>query len=814
MQTLDTASLLRRLLQVKSSNEMQKLLESLGDDEALGLEQRFGPHRLKWVPFGDNPSNISTIGLGTKPGKSLTERITNAIDALLEDRAAQESGRTLPESPRLAAQEWFGRPVSGPDAGLFQGLPAPVDRRISVVLLDSGIADCPTVDVIDQGVGILPKDLRSTILSLQAGNKIRKRYQIGAFGQGGSSTLAFSDFVVIVSRSRDDLAAVAFTVIRVMKLDSSYKEDCYAYITHGDGSVLCAQLEGETAELSLYASGARNVPSLPKGTVVRHIGYRLPGLAKALGPGSGNLYTYLHYSLFDPLLPFRVWDLRNSAGDGRNEYVGGSRNRLMSRLSSKTTDDDKEKSEKERIQIKHYRPMEYIVPSGGDAPSIGIEYWVVWAFRKKEEGEEPILRANSAELFVQQNHPIVGTLNGQTQGELTAQLLKEIGLGLLSRHMVVHIDGSAADSRIRRELFATSREGFKEGPVLNSIITSLRRMLEEDEDLARLEAELTERLAKRDTASTREEVRQQVTRLLKEAGLQVSETAKADVAGSGKRQPVVRERRAGYKKRDPLPTLPFPQATFLRFAWPDQHLEVHLQDSELVLIETDADSEFDRRGMLGIVSTDNLLEVESKSNLTGGRIRWRVRPSAKAVVGSVGELRVFLNKLDGVQLSSTITFEVLAARERPAKKGTTVVPPFEIEPISPVETEKWETLWPNDGDDVERQASHAYIAHVHGGKTWVYYSTVFKPFASTLERLKITAPELVATFTTAYEVWIAYHAILQTQAAESSGIDADDDKVADMLDVQRAVVATMQVKQALQYAELWKRATLAAQATG
>lgn len=810
MESVDKNDLLNRLLHSRSKTDVAKVLRSLGDDDGVGIEQMFGPYKLKWTPFGGNPSNISTIGLATKPGKSLTERLTNAMDALLEDRAAQEPPGSMPDSPRIAAQEWFGRPASGPDSGLFQGLPVPIDKRISVVLLDSETEESPTVDVLDSGVGILPDDLGATILSLQAGNKIRKRYQIGAFGQGGSSTLGFSEYVIIASRSRQDLSSVGFTVIRVMKLDTSYKEDCYAYLTKGDGKPLTAAIASDVA-MELYEGVERAArPSFGKGTLVRHVSYRLPGVAKALGPGPGNLYTYFHYSLFDPLFPFRVWDLRASAGVGRSEYVGGSRNRLMARTLAKQNEDDADKAQ--NIQVKHYRPMEYIVPSGGDVPCIGIEYWVVWAFRKKETAEEAILRSNSAELFVQQNHPIVGTLNGQTQGELTGQLLKEIGLGLLSRHMVVHIDGSAGDSRIRRELFSTSREGFKEGPVLNSIVASLRRMLEEDEELGKLEAELTERLAKRDTASTREEVRQQVTRLLKEAGLQVSETAKADVEGKGKSQPTPRQKRPAYKKREPLPTLPFPDATYIRFAWPDQHLEVHLQDSELVLVETDADSEFDRKGLLGIVASDELLEIESKAHLSGGRVRWRMRPAAKAAAGTTGELRVFLNRPNGVQLSASITFEVLPTRERPAKKRTTAVPPFEIQPISPVEPEQWETLWPNDGDDVTRQESHAYIAHVHGGKTWVYYSTVYPPFATTLDKLKASRPELVQAFTTAYEVWIAYHAILQEQASEASGADVDDEKVEAMLDMQRTVVATMQVKQALQYAELWKKVALAAQA--
>jgi len=462
-----------RMLDCYSSEDILSTLMELGDGPDLSIERPFGKLNLRWRAYGGTASNISTIGLATKPGKSLTERVTNAIDAVLEDRSMQSNSANRPDSPRQAAQDWFGRPMSGPDTGLFQGMPTSTDRRISVVLLPSGIEDRPTVDVLDAGSGIVPQDFQKTILSLQAGNKITKRYQIGAFGQGGSSTLAFADYVLIVSRCKREPTKCGFTVVRVLKLDASYKEDCYAYLATEDGEPFIAEVaQGE--RLTLYKSeGDTATPFLEYGTLVRHVNYRLSGISKSLQASPGNLYHYLHYSLFDPVLPFRVWDIRDPSRL-RSEYVGGSRNRLLSRSISAEGSGN--------VQVRHYRPMEYIVPAGGDTPCIGIEYWVVLAFRKQGESED-VLRANSAELFVQNGHPIVGTLNGQTQGELTAQLFKEIGLGLLARHAIVHIDASAADSRVRRELFATSREGFKEGPVLDSISTCLRRMLEEDEDL-------------------------------------------------------------------------------------------------------------------------------------------------------------------------------------------------------------------------------------------------------------------------------------------------------------------------------------------
>src|SRR5207302_38530 len=119
----------------------------------------------------------------------------------------------LPNSPRAAAQQWFGRPISGPGEGLFKWPfnEHGYDRKIHAVLQNSGISSAPTIDVIDEGIGIAPSAFPSTILSLQSGNKITKWYLIGAFGQGGASTLAFCEYVLIMSRSVEHPKELGFT---------------------------------------------------------------------------------------------------------------------------------------------------------------------------------------------------------------------------------------------------------------------------------------------------------------------------------------------------------------------------------------------------------------------------------------------------------------------------------------------------------------------------------------------------------------------------------------------------------------------------
>ncbi len=197
-------TLFRDLIEARTSEEVRLALTRVGNTPDTDIRSTFGPLQLRWEPFGDNLSNISSIGLGTKPGRSLTERLTNAIDAILEDRAS--TTLPAPESSRAAAQQWFGRPVTGPDDGLYKWKyeHTKYDRLINVVLLPSGVETAPTIDVIDAGVGLAASAFRRTILSLQAGNKLTKRYLIGAFAPTARSKSSTCGRVKLLQVMRGD----------------------------------------------------------------------------------------------------------------------------------------------------------------------------------------------------------------------------------------------------------------------------------------------------------------------------------------------------------------------------------------------------------------------------------------------------------------------------------------------------------------------------------------------------------------------------------------------------------------------------------
>lgn len=798
--------LLSRLLAAVTSADVSKILGDIGDSADIGLDEPFGSG-YRWHAFGNTASNLSTIGIATKPGRSLAERLTNAIDAILEDRAP--AGVELPYSPRVAAQQWFGRPVSGPDTGLFKWKYSStgIDKRVHVVVQSSGTETAPTVDVLDDGIGITPELFESTILSLQGGNKISKRYLIGAFGQGGAATLAFCDYAIIVSRHRDNPARVGYTVIRVLNMSNSYKEDSFAYLALTEPSDKTMVPSASVAsEILLYESADTKVPTFRQGTLVRHVGYRLDGLTGTFAPSPGNLYHYLHAVMFDPLLPFRIVDLRDQH---RSEIVTGSRNRLM-KLASKEPGDGEDTGS----DVRHHREMEYVMPLGEHDSPIGVEYWVVLNYRKGRKGkkDQPVLRSQSNELYVQPTHPLLGTLNGQNHGEQTGQLLRELGLTMVSRHMVVHFDASQCPSRIRRQLFSTSREGLKDGPVLTHLLQILKKMLEEDADLYALERKLTEEVAQREAQTTSDEVKREVTKLLVEAGFQMTKEGPGYIEGGGEPQPIRQNRPGKHIKRDPLPTLPFPQVTRWQIVSPAGELQVHSGDVETILVETDADSEFDERGLVSFRAEPPILEIAAKTPLRGGRVRWRLRTAEGSSPTERGRIVCTITRPDGTQLLAERPYEVLPPLEQQANKVKAQVPPFDIIPINPDDHEdKWNFAWPELGNDAsyEDLRKVAYRPVRVGGGIIVYYSTIFTPFAAEMDRLKTQSQVLHDLFRRNYEVWIGYHAILQDSNRKQNGLELEQ-----LLEAERAHVASMEVKQALKIAELMRKLLKEEVATG
>lgn len=187
---MNKRELLEGLLSAKTWKEAQTLVNGFRANSKLDLEEK---------PLGYRANNRGTVEVATDSGRSVIERVTNAIDALLELEHHTHGGKPNCRTPRDAAHAWLGIDHHGLSA-TTQRQRQQIARRTVVTLEDGDGKASRIVTVRDSGIGLHPENMGSTILSLNEGNKWQKHYLAGTFGQGGSSTFAFSKLTLIASR--------------------------------------------------------------------------------------------------------------------------------------------------------------------------------------------------------------------------------------------------------------------------------------------------------------------------------------------------------------------------------------------------------------------------------------------------------------------------------------------------------------------------------------------------------------------------------------------------------------------------------------
>jgi len=794
MNPKNLADLFFILAQSTQPSQIEQLLRSIGDTPELRIEEKFGFADFQWRFYGERDSNMSTINLAAKPGRSLVERITNAIDAILEKEMLSRGG-TPPNSPMEAAKLWFGRPMSTNDSGIFSWKDFGSydhDKHVSVILLPGDDENLPSIDIKDNGVGLAPNNFSKTILSLQRGNKLTKKYLAGAFGQGGSSTLAFSKYTFIASK-KENSDELGFTIIRKISLPEEYGEDAYVYLAISDDTTPTVPYIKIERRMDLYPQIEEKLHDkiryLDFGTLVRHIGYRTEGFNNKLGPTSGNLYHLLNYLMFDPILPFRVLDFRDIK-NLRNELITGSRNRLMSLIGEKLPEGET------GTEIKIFAPREMISPLSDNHPCIGLEYWIAFNWRKTND--KISIRNKSNAVYIDENHPILGTLNGQNQGEQTGKIFKDLGLPMISKHAIVHIDASRATKEVRTNLFSSTREGFKDEQALKEILTVLKNMIQEDGELYKLETQLLEKLLENETKETDADVKREITSLLIDAGFEGSVEGEAPVEGVGGLQSQNLRSKSSKPRATliPINTLPWPEVTYLNVVYPLPNLEIPQSINRVIRIETDANYRFDKEMRITIRFEPDIIEVMSTSFLEGGRKHWRVKTKPDSTINTEGQVFITLTKINGEQIVSILPFCIHAQPSAPSKFNKGLIPPFDIRAVSPDE-ERFGQLWENLEPEKIEEVAYRYIRTASNGIS-VFYNTQFGPFRKQLEKLEKNV-SLLGLFKKNYEIWIGYHSILQERAVNEFNDDINFDKIQEK---ERSIVAEMEVKQAIRFATL------------
>jgi hypothetical protein len=711
---MDEASLFSALLAATRTGEVELALDSYGAATELEVE---------WVPVGGRDNNRGPIEVSADPGRSLVERVTNAIDAVLEGEHERHRGQPDCRTPREASIAWLGVP----EGGLSEMTPRQrqgLANRVSVRLGDGDGRDARLVDIWDSGIAIAPEDFDATILSLNESNKIQKHYLAGTYGQGGSSTFAITRYTLIASR-RNGSREVGFTVVKFLDLPPDlFKTGHYVYMTV-DGSLPAVEVSPE---------------HFGSGTLVRHWGYDLSSYPSPLGPNS--IYGLLNQVLFDPVLP--IW--LESDVHGYRRVIKGSRNALNGAI-------DEGDVSRRGPTLSHHIPLFYV--SLGEFGRVGFEYWVLEAPTTQNK------RPSAA--FVNPARPIVFTLHGQNHAELHQSIVrKDAELPYLTQRFIGHIDCNALTPAGKRALFASTREEARRGVVYHLIRDELLRILRSDDELERLNTEARDaRLRDRDETAM-QEMRREVARLLRLHGIEIAEALGPQAGGTqpGPQQP----RRPRRPRLPPEPLEVHEPPTFVRIVWDEgEPIGFYPGQRRYVRIETDANSTYHNPdnpalSRSNFIATGEGLNVRGSTPLRGGRMRVIVECGEQTQVGATGVLRVELTRQGRPTLFDERATEV--RESPPVRPGQTPLrlPPFEVRPVEGPHDNQWAVLgWPDDAESV------ASSAEVEDGMLVVYYSTAFPKYAHQRARYEQRNPGVAESFTARYEIWLAAHSLLLHQ---------------------------------------------------
>lgn len=604
-------------------------------------------HGYEWTALGAKEGNFGLVNIGSDPGFAFIERVTNALDAVIDEAAQGAPAAVVAElsSPRAAVSALFAIP-EGRIIHCSPDRQNEIAQAVRVSIGDGASYGRPLLEVRDRGTGLTPDSMPATILNLAGSNKIGKPYLAGAYGQGGSTTFAFSpDGTLIASATAD--SAIGITFVRYRELDARQnKNGRYEYLIR----------RGERG----IGRIPRSIVNFERGTLVRHFDYDFDEYRNAAHLGDRSLFALMQSALFDPVLPITIVETRarflTDATKAQEFVYSGRFARLVQ--APKT-----EVEYAQSIAI----PLE---PRGADNIA-GANYWLL---------TEPSTRLHS-----DPRHPIVMTNFGQTHGiEERRVIVDLLKLPFLKNELVVQIELDGLHASVRRDLLSTTRDRLKRGARYTSLIEAIVEALSDDPQLEAANTRRRMRLLDRQQKSDQTKLRRRFAELIEkfhpgdEPGAKRGETP-IDGTVAGNRS-LNRGITTGI---EPLPTLA--QPTFLRIVRDETPLELKHGRRSMIGIESDAPD-----GYLAVHQNARLVLVDptihsvtfiQASDFRGGRARLSVRTNLP--IGGTGSLGVRLTDAGGSVLTDEAPYVVVAppkpvAASDPGKRKLRVPEIYEV----------------------------------------------------------------------------------------------------------------------------------------
>ena len=453
---------LSRVLKLYNREDVNDFLQFIGSKDLSNPYITDTDIKGTWRFVGDNDQNASTIDMLENGEKGIIERLTNGIDAVLERKKSEHgivSAKKAEDIVKKAYPKYYDHYsaiISGDKSG---NRSYDANNAVTLAVNDGSKKNSPTFDIIDMGTGLKGTDFSKSILSLHGGNKVKKstNYLIGAFGQGGSTSLAFAYATLILSKYNGDYY---FTLVMKTHL-ADYKNHAYVYLVDNNEIIKLENDIDKTEELG-YLEDFLNDSS---GTLVRMIDleitkrYRERDIAKPRMLGD-----YFNIELFGTPLPIQMIENRDyfkeETEHHQNRYVYGTKLKLQT--WKKYVRDDYSGY----IEIVH------------NDHTYKIDFYTILP-PKKEEWINDNKCKEYYEMFNIHEKPIFFTVNGQyINGEYFTKLANR-GLSYLKYRLLVHIDLDLLGNE-KYQFFTTDRSRIKDSDLTSGFIDKVVKELSEN----------------------------------------------------------------------------------------------------------------------------------------------------------------------------------------------------------------------------------------------------------------------------------------------------------------------------------------------
>ena len=417
-----------------------------------------------WKYYGGNQNNFATVGnQQSSPDTALVEKVINSVDAVLMRECIHEGidpeGPDAPQSMKDAL-EYFFEIKNGILTNV--NLKKRSELAQNIMIVATGEKSNPCYSIIDKGEGQIPTNFPHTFLSLTRSNKLRIPFVQGKFNMGGTGSLQFCgnrNIQLIISKRYPDIlrkldnisSCWGFTVVRREDPIKGMRSSAFKYLAP-DNNILMFNADSLPLLPGDYPVAYEK--PLEWGTFVKLYEYQLVGLKS---PVSFDLYYRLSLLLPNIALPVILYERRHG-------YEAQSYHTILSGLSVRL-DEDK------------YDNIEVGFPSSSTIKIKGQEMKVqIYVFKKDKK------------RHYARDDGIIFTINGQSHGFMSKSFFtrKTVGLSYLADSIILLVDCSNFDGRIREDLFMNSRERLRSGELKNQIEDKLEDLLKNHPGLREL----------------------------------------------------------------------------------------------------------------------------------------------------------------------------------------------------------------------------------------------------------------------------------------------------------------------------------------